>query len=472
MNQEKAQRRQSLRIIISETIMFISVILTVIVLALIVSGYWINADFKVERQGMLQISSVPSGANVEIDGESSWLQRTNTSKVLSSGEHSILLTKEGYDSWTKTINISEGLLYRIHYPRLFLKNRVTEKVLNAEGVISATISPDRNYLLLLDNTTKWRLINLNSEKIEAKTIDISKLFSGVSLAENAEVGLFTDEVVKTDWDQDSSHILIKSKHQDSIEWILLDVKNPEKSINISKEFGSDFNEIRIFDNSSSNLLAIRNHNLHRIDVSSRSISAILVKDVLSFDFYHNEVVFSAVNPSLDLDKDENCIGYFRIGDEENKILMTTNEIPKVVISQFYDEKYITVLESEKLSVYKENGFEEQLQFNLGFVPENLKVGHNGEFILAYKDKMIATLDMEANSLREWEIDDANFNWLDNDMLYTISGSELIVYDYDGLNRRIIANNVSSHIPTVSITDDRWLYYFSDDNLMREWLIPR
>lgn len=91
-------RKQSRRVIISEVIMVISVVLMVAILALLVSGYWLNSDFTVERQGMLQISSFPTGANVEVDGDAPWYQRTNTSKVLSSGEHSIKLVKDGYDT--------------------------------------------------------------------------------------------------------------------------------------------------------------------------------------------------------------------------------------------------------------------------------------------------------------------------------------------------------------------------------------
>ena len=55
MDYEKRAKRQSFRIIISELIMVLAVVSMVIVLALVVSGYWINSDLKVERQGMLQI---------------------------------------------------------------------------------------------------------------------------------------------------------------------------------------------------------------------------------------------------------------------------------------------------------------------------------------------------------------------------------------------------------------------------------
>ena len=57
MDREKTKRRQSLKVIISESIMVLAVIITVAVLAFVVSGYWVNSDFEVERQGMLQISS-------------------------------------------------------------------------------------------------------------------------------------------------------------------------------------------------------------------------------------------------------------------------------------------------------------------------------------------------------------------------------------------------------------------------------
>ena len=54
MDLEKRAKRQSLKIIVSEMMMVITVIITVVVLVFVVSGYWLNADFKVERQGMLQ----------------------------------------------------------------------------------------------------------------------------------------------------------------------------------------------------------------------------------------------------------------------------------------------------------------------------------------------------------------------------------------------------------------------------------
>ncbi len=467
MDIEKLKRRQSLKVIISEVVMVLTVIVTVIILALVVSGYWLNSDFEVERQGMLQIYSTPTGANVDIDGESSWLQRTNTSKVLSKGRHTVTLTKDGYDSWSKTFDISEGLLYRIHYPRLFLQNRYSEKVFNTEGTIVASISADHENMVLIDESFSWKLIRLNSDEVSAKTIDVARLFPSANPSEEFSNTLFTGKILESNWDQDGAHLLLKIQFGENIEWVLIDPKNPEKSINLTRNFGDNFSDIKILDSSSNNLLVVQNNNLRKIDVSGKSISNILAENIIDFDHFNNEIVFSAKNSTENL----YYIGYFKVGDESITKIETIPSPSKVAISRFYDDKFITVITENKVEMYKKDNFEPFKDFEIGFTPEAIEVGEDGNFIVVYNGINIATLDMESLSIREWTIENENFGWLDNNMIYVVGDGDLVVYDYDGLNRRIISKEVSGAFPA-GITNNKWLYYFSGDNLIREWLIPR
>lgn len=461
MDSEKIQKRQSLKVIVSEIIMVITVIVTVAILALVVSGYWVNSDFKVERNGMLQIASTPTGADVTIDGEtSSWLQRTNTSRVLASGEHEIILSKEGYDAWSRTINISEGLLYRVHYPRLFLQNRQPESVLDTTATTFATISPDGSKLLLAGDTTEWSLINLSHDTITPQKLNIAAYFSNVSLADGAATGLFTGQIISADWDHDSSHILFQIRFADATEWVLLDVNNLKNSLNLTKEFGTSFDTVKILDNSSSNLLAIQDHNLHKIDVPGKLISAVLAENVLNFDHYENEIVY------VTTDSEKYAVNIAKIGDEKITQLEVLNSPAKVTISKFYDNMYLTVLQNDQVSLYLKDDFSKVSDFNLSFSPSLMKVGHQGEFITMYEGTQIATLDMEARAVREWSVDGGSFGWLDNDMIYSVASGQLVVYDFDGLNRRVLAQNASGHFPT-TVTDNKWLYYFSDGSLIRE-----
>ena len=461
MDLEKRARRQSLRVIISEAVMVLAVAAMVIVLALVVSGYWLNADFKVERQGMLQIYSMPTGANVEVDGDAPWFQRTNTSKILASGEHAITLTKDGYDSWSKTINISEGLLYRLHYPHLFLLEREKEKVYDAATTTSAIVSPNRKLLLLINNTTIWTLLNLDNDKPKSTTIDISKIFSSVSLATDATNGLFTGNIISAEWDQANEHILFEVSNDVGSEWVILDVKNPTNSVNITREFATDFSHIKIFDNSANNLLALRNGNLHKINVPSRQISAVLTENVQDYDFYESELIFSS----------SNYISSLKLGDNTPTTLKIIKSPTRVFLSKFYETNYVFTIEDNVLSVYEKDGFEEVLTATLDFIPDKIKIGYDGEFVVMNSGTNFTTLDMESMTIRNWATDSPYFGWVNNYMIYSVNDGKLSVYDFDGLNHRELANNVSNHFP-VSITSDKWLYYFSDDALMREWLIVR
>ena len=468
-------KKQNIKVIISEVFMVIAVIITVIVLALLVSGYWLNSNFEIERNGMLQISSIPTGASVEIDGQTtSWLERTNSSKILSSGSHTIRLTKDGYDSWSKTVNISEGLLYRLHYPRLFLEQRQLESVADVKDYTSAFISSDHNAVLLVNNTSEWSYINLDADEPASRKLDVSNLFAAATRDEGAKTTALNSDILEVNWDYDASHVLIKSRNADSIEWVLLDIHNVDKSINLTKEFGADFSHIEIIDNNSNNLLAVRDRNLHRIDVPGRSISAVIVKNVTDFDHYNNEVVFSAQDSSAVSQENPSgyYVGYFGLGDRNVKTLGTLSAPAKVVIGKFYESEYIATLTDNVVTVHQKEDYAMDFsEYDLSFSPNNIKVGHNGEFLLLNKENSLATLDFEAESMHEWVIENDHYGWIDNDMLYVVSEGSLIVYDFDGLNRRVLAHSVSDHFPAV-ITNDRWLYYFSDGKLVREWLVAK
>lgn len=92
------QKRQTIRVIITEALMVLAVIVLVGVLVMIVSGYWVSQDLTIKRQGLLQVSSTPTNAAIAIDGETSLFQRTNSSKMVTTGEHVVSISKDGYDT--------------------------------------------------------------------------------------------------------------------------------------------------------------------------------------------------------------------------------------------------------------------------------------------------------------------------------------------------------------------------------------
>lgn len=372
MDTEARARRQSLRVIISEIIMVVTVVITVIILAFLASGYWLNSDFEVERQGMLQIHSIPTGANITVDGDSPWFQRTNTSKVLSSGEHEVILSKDGYDSWHKVITISEGLLYRVNYPRLFLLERTpSDYYATTETVTTALTSPSHNYLLLgNDDATVYTVLRLNSDAPETTTLDLLNLQPADSnTSSGAE--LFSEILPTLTWDDGNNLIAAIGKKRYKINWrdnkvaAIIDKQEPEEEPDLPGEL------------------------------------------------FH-----------------------------------------------FYDEKYGAVLNDNTLTIYKKSQKPEVFfTAELSFVPEVLKIGGSGGFVFMQSGTNVAVLDMEIMSIIEWSLDSDDYGWLDGNMLYAIKDGNLIVYDFDGKNRRELSTGVAANLP-VTITDNKWLYYFS------------
>lgn len=369
MDFEKAKRRQSIKVIISEVIMFFTVIVTVVILAFVVSGYWINENFEVERQGMLQISSSPTGASINIDDESSWSQKTNTSKVLATGEHKVTLTKDGYDSWSKTINISEGLLYRLHYPRLFPLKRNISAVYDAIGASQVFLSDDREKLLIYSG--------------DANGLDID-IFATGPTSDSEDLSLVMPE------------------------WTLIELKPRD---------------------------------LKPGPVTLRDL----------YDFFEEPSEVSNNDSAEDFELED------QLGGTE-----------ELIYSKFYDDRYLTVLDGAEVTLYKKGETAPVLESTLSFTPTDFHVGHEGEFIVFSASTEMATLDMEALAINEWRVEGSSFDWLDENMIYTVADNELIVYDFDGLNRRSIAQNVSNRFPA-TIVNNEWLYYFSDNNLIRESL---
>ncbi len=464
MDSEERARRQSLRVIISESIMVIAVIVTVVILAFLVSGYGINSDFEVERQGMLQIYSMPTGASVEVDGEAPWYQRTNTSKVLSAGEHEIKLAREGYDTWSKTVTINEGLLYRIHYPRLFLLEREPEAVFDTTNYTFATVSPDRRYLLLTNNTTNWILINLENETIKPKTLDVSNFLSPCN-------------VLAAEWNNNNDHVLIKTD-SNTAEWVLLDINNIAGSMNVTRAFATKFSDVRIFDSSASSLLALKNGDLHKIEVASKQLSDTLASNIINFEFYRDEVVFVAENvndteyvyamesnPSSEIDASYYA-GILRMGSNTTTPLRPVSSVGRIFLSRFYDERYLTLVDGESVAIYRRDDFAKILDSEITFAPHRIKVGISGDFVFIVNAENVATIDMETRGIYEWQLDSSAYGWLDDNMLYDVAGGALVVYDFDGLNRRELSNNVDKNFPA-TISADKYLYYFSENNLTRE-----
>ena len=464
MDPEQAKKRQTLRVLFSEAMMVLSVIIVMTVLIMITSGYWINQNFEVERRGMLEVFSSPTSADIIVDGESDWMAKTNNSKIVSSGEHMVTISKDGYGDWSKKITIEEGLMYRLPYVRLFPNEREVEKVGEANARLSS-VSQDRSLMLLANNTTTWKILHLG-DNVTVSDYDVKNVLSEVSGGADA-----VNNISGIEWNGDNNKTLVKFGN----EWALLDLKDASKSLNLSKTFGMSFGTVKFFDKSGENLLVVENGELRKINVREQAISKILASKVTNFNIYEDSVVYVAG----DLETGKKVSVLKKIEDEPIALLDAQGGKVFAALTKSYRDTYLTVVEDGKLSLYKgqlprnkndQNSFEKVFDTEVGFIPERIKVGFGGAFVIMSNGRNIVALDMESEDVTKFEVENDKIGWLDNYLLYVVDDNgDMIVYDFDGLNRRELSKNASQRL-SATISEDKWLYYFSDGWLVRENLI--
>lgn len=503
MDIEKRKRNKLIRIIFVDIIMSLAVVGLVFVLVAVVEGWRLGSNLKLEQNGMAQIESLPTGAKVVIDGKQDF-NETNISKLLSAGEHEITLWKEGFDSWTKKINITSGLLTRLKHPRLFKQNRTTEEVAGYASLRFLYASPDHKSLLAAtDNTTKWQYITaLGADKVTIEEVDVKNIFSGTS------DGKFPGEIVQISWNETSEKVLLQVKRGETYEWGVINLKKVSESINLTQviskytekniekktdsspekqavEVKRNLTQVVIGDATASKFIALVDGSLREIDTSMKTLSEPYLKNIAKFKISGSQVIYLT-----NAEKDKRQIGIYRLGDKggiDIEVIVRSKKDATVglALSEFDSKKYLCITVDDQLTIYRandypiygnnDNNFEKISEEKLAFIPNDLVRSDNGEFFIAKSDKkfMIYNLDLEESNYVDHQ--NSNISWLDNYLMFDVVDGKMEVFDFDGFNRRMILDkNVAAGFDAVINSNNRYIYYVvktdSGFSLQRDKLI--
>lgn len=495
---EQQRRRQMIKVIIAEIGMTISVIAIVVVATLAAMGFFVTSSGKIEQSGLMQIHSMPTGATVEIDG-STIFSRTNLSRSLTPGEHSLKLSRDGYDTWQKNIKMSSGMLLRLYYPRLFLLDRKAEVALRLEKEFEFySPSKDQAYILYAAlDSAKWSLVNIRDDELKTSQLDLSAVLPGVV------EGKFLGEIESLKWSGDSNSVLAKVNYAQKTEWILVDLKNAEKSLNLTRTFGLEFTQVEMIDESAAQLFALENQQLRRINTSDQSISRVLLYNVLSFANSKSNVIYVMTQNAEEKAK---VVGVYRNGEKGGTTLATVpnNQAVSVALTRYYDEDYLAYTVGNELNVYygalpnyREDAQDTDFsglkilvdKEKLRTAPNGLSLSPMGGYIVASYDRQFMVVDLEMGELLEYEALAPTLMWLSEAMMTAVVDNSLWVWDFDDTNRRelvryvaadedaeveaitTVSNSKLANYPAVVSENGKWLYYLVETKtgltLMRE-----
>lgn len=493
MDFEEKKRRQLIRVIIAEVGMILSVIAIVVVAIFAAMGFMISGNGGIEQAGLVQIHSLPTGANVTIDG-STIIPRTNLSRSLTDGVHGLVISRDGYDSWQNDIRIKAGVLLRLYYPRLFLQNRTSEVAKNLttnDNLEFYSPSPNRNYILYAEKgAPDWQLLDIRSDDIKTTTIDVSGVLWGM-LEEN-DTRIKTASTVETHtykfhgsidevkWSNDENSVLVKVTYNNKTEWILVHLREVARSLNLTRTFGLGETQLAMIDDAANQLYALERQQLRRINTSDGTISRVLVDHVQSFAINGTRVIYVVE------DEKNYIVGVFRDDDKSGTKIA---EYPKsakvkVALSEYYGDDYMSWLVDNKLTIlygrlpsYNVNGIElsnykylvDNLELNE--IPDSFVDSPKGDYLVSRKGSEYMVVELSDGELYEYVAPAEELRWFDDSMMYMINDQGIVVWDFDGANQRNLAeslskaedNIVSRPISKYNLTvtnNNRWLYYLT------------
>lgn len=481
--------------------MVVSVAAIVVVATLAAMGFFISDKGTIEQSGLIQIRSLPTGATVELDG-ATLFARTNLQRSVAPGEHYIKLSREGYDTWEKNIKMSPGLLMRLYYPRLFLRERTAEKVLtlgeqgaSEEVQLSGQlefylVSKDRNYILYaLDNASEWRMLDLRGDEVKETILDLSGILPGMvaqpkeknrqQSGQKAPDYHFEGSIEKIVWSENNEKVLVQVKVAEEASWVLINLRDVAKSLNLTKSFGLKFDQVAMIDASANQLYALENQRLRKINAADGSMSKVLLEHITTFASYEGNVVYlSPIQESRDKDGlIAQTVGVYRDGEAGGTTVatVTSGEPVKVALAKYYNEDYVGYTEGTKLSImygnlpsYRPEGAnleelkELVVQQELVAVPETLTISPNSDYIVAKKGAQFMVADLEMGDIYEYEAETTKLNWLDDSMMYAVKDGEIVVWDFDHRNLRNLGGERVVDRPVTITENGRYLYYLTEN----------
>ena len=444
----------------------------VFVLMLIAMGFSFNESGKLEQAGLLQLSSHPSGASVEID-KSVQFGHTDFSKMLSSGKHSVYIDKEGYDHWEQDVKIDPGLFTRVEWIRLFPKDAKVSNVSSFGLLRFATFSPDRRWLLLVEQDSNNLVrINIQDEKLKHDTLPLANLLN----ANTSSVKTGDIEIMA--WSENCSKVLVRwARDEQPITWHLLDLEHSENSINLSSKLNLAFDDIRIANGSASKLWAIASGKLYSIDLDKYSVSDAIAENVALFAHNRDTVAFISTGKDQETGKTKRYLLTFKEGEKGSTLIRTLSGkedlAVRLAMGTHWNEEWIAYQAGTDIAIlsgrYPSYGKDEtdklkvKLEQTLDYAPIALSVNPKQRIIIFAGETNYTYYDIETTDTASVSLKNpiASINWLDDYLIWHNIDSKVIVRDFDGSNRRTVAKKASQNQPATISENNRWLYYFSE-----------
>ncbi len=463
MYRRPSKRVQLIRRILTYVLMVVSIVGIASAVLLFVLGYHLDSEKGLEQGALLQFNTTPTGATVSVDGAQLGSTTPNKSSVLA-GSHTVMMTKPGYDTWSKTVNTPAGTLTWLDYVLLIPQKLTTETVATYPTLSGMLPSPDNKSILLQQRADQpvFELADISSPQPNFTTLTIPAADYTVPTIASAP-----NSFTLQSWDTNGRFVIVRHDYDNKTEWLVLDTQNVNNSKNITALLSVNLSEVHFAGTNGTLLYGLNSGAVRKIDLNALTLSAPLVMNVTTFSVYETSVItYIGKN-----DAGQSVAGVYQEGDTQATVLKTvpTNDGLHIATARYYNDNYVAISTGKDIEIYKGNyphssadttSLRLFAQFSFADSVQTLSFSPQGEYVLAQAGGNFASYDVEhmqayASALKT-KTEGSPLRWLSLAYIYTDADGALSIREFDGTNSHIINTVVPGYAATLS-PDSHYLY---------------
>lgn len=470
MFKRPTKKQLLVRRIFFSTIATISVLVILTVTILFLQGFRLDSGNRLSQGALLQFDSTPNAAAVWIDGKNTGV-RTAGKQTVFAGVHTVLLAKDRYEDWTRTVDFAAGTLTWLDYARMVPKERKPEAVANLKTVVSAKASPDYQFILLQEASDQpvFQLADLRSAEVALSVLTLpATLYSEPTTVDVAH------SFALDKWNSGGRYILVKHEYAGQLEWLMVDTENIAQSINITRLLNIGFKDLRFVGTNSQMLFGLTDDDsIRKLDLSSATISRPLITNVESFDLFDTDTIsYVGISPS---DSTKRVAGVYQDGNEQPHVVRTVDSLDtvlKIAIGNYFNDNYVAIAEDSKVTIlrgsYQVSGNDDMTdlkkfaEMNLPSTIVQLSFSPKSDYILAETDTSFMTYEIEhmrssSGILESTPTAKATpLRWLDIAHVWNQQNGTLVMRDFDNANIFSI-NTVAGNFDATISQNGRFFY---------------
>jgi hypothetical protein len=271
------------RILIGLGYAALSVLVVVFTVALVAYGQGYVYDFKTGRiikTGLVLIQSTPTGAQVTQNGKV-LKKKTTYRGSFESGSYTFEVTKDGFHSWKKTLQVVASEVTLAHYVILIPKKPKVTLLDSRPQVVTQNISRDHRHLVYVTGGVDPGVYTLDPADPKPTRIYAPKPATATRPAETV-----TDAV----WSDDASHVLVTAQAgPERLHYLM--TASGDDARNLTDQFRFDFTGLKFSGTNWRQLYWISPDGLRRLDVEAQSVSGVLADKVSQIQVAGDRILY-------------------------------------------------------------------------------------------------------------------------------------------------------------------------------------